>query len=108
MVMTFALSRWAQRGQPLGFILDPAVFNRYVLTLDIAALLETPAKCVQVVRLIVGRLAVEESDHWQGRLLPVRSNRPCRRAAEKRDELTSPHIRTQAQGPALYRLKRAL
>ena len=31
-----------------------------------------------------------------------------RRAAEKVNEHTSPHIRTQAQGPALYRLKRVL
>ena len=29
-------------------------------------------------------------------------------AAEKRDEFASPHIRTQAQRPALYRLKQAL
>jgi hypothetical protein len=39
------------------------------------------------------------------RLLSARSERPRRRrAAEKANELTSPHIRTQAQGPALYRL----
>ena len=42
-------------------------------------------------------------------LLRARRERPCRRhAAEKANELTSPHIRTQAQGPALYRLKRVL
>ena len=39
-------------------------------------------------------------------LLRSRSERPrdCR-AAKKGDELTSPHIRTQAQGTALYRLQ---
>jgi hypothetical protein len=43
------------------------------------------------------------------RLLRVHTKRPRgRRAAEKGDELTSPHIRTQVQGRALYRLKRVL
>jgi hypothetical protein len=38
--------------------------------------------------------------------LRARRERPDRRrAAEKRDELTSPHIRSQAQDTALYRLK---
>ena len=38
-----------------------------------------------------------------------RRKRPCGgRAAEKANELTSPQFRTQAQGPALYRLKRVL
>jgi hypothetical protein len=41
-------------------------------------------------------------------LLRARRDRPSRRAAEKANELTSPHRRTQAQGTALYRLKRAL
>jgi hypothetical protein len=42
-------------------------------------------------------------------LLRARHKRPCNcRAAEKHNELTSPHIRTQAQGPALYRLRRVL
>jgi hypothetical protein len=31
-----------------------------------------------------------------------------RRSAEKRDEFAPLHIRTQAQGAALYRLKRVL
>src|SRR5438105_14288101 len=38
------------------------------------------------------------SDHWHRRLLRARRDRPHRRAAEKANELTSPHIRTQAQG----------
>ena len=51
----------------------------------------------------------QESDHRHRRLLRARHERPSgRRAAEKANELTSPHIRTQAQGPALYRLKRVL
>jgi hypothetical protein len=43
------------------------------------------------------------SDHRHRRLLCLQSDWPRRRrGAEQRDELTSPHIRTQAQGPALY------
>ena len=41
-------------------------------------------------------------------LLRPRRDRPDRRAAEKANELTSPHFRTQGQRPALYRLKRTL
>jgi len=55
------------------------------------------------------RPGAEKPDNWHRGLLRVRSERPHRRgAADKANELTSPHIRTQAQGPALYRLKRAL
>jgi hypothetical protein len=42
-------------------------------------------------------------------LLRPRRERPrSRRTAEQRNEFTSPHIRSQAQETALYRLKRAL
>ena len=41
-------------------------------------------------------------------LLRACGERPRRRAAEKRDELASPHVRPQAQETALYRLKRVL
>jgi hypothetical protein len=52
---------------------------------------------------------MEDPDHRHRWLLRARSERPGnRRAAEKANELTSPHIRTQAQGTALYRLKRVL
>jgi hypothetical protein len=45
------------------------------------------------------------SPNW---LMRERNEWPRRRAAEQRHELTSSYIRTQTQGPALYRLKRAL
>ena len=54
------------------------------------------------------RCGIEIPDHRHGRLLCARRERPRRRAAEKANELTSPHMHTQAQGPALYRLKRVL
>jgi len=40
----------------------------------------------------------EIPDHRHGRLLCARREGPRGRAAEKANELTSPHIRTQAQG----------
>ena len=45
----------------------------------------------------------------RARRMRARCDRPRGRpAAEKANELTSPHIRTQARGTALYRLKRVL
>ena len=57
-----------------------------------------------------GRGRAKKSELRHRRLLRTRCKRPCHRhtAAEKNDELASPHIRTQAQGPALYRFKRVL
>jgi hypothetical protein len=50
---------------------------------------------------------MEKPDQRHRRLLRPRHEWPChRRAAEKANELTSPHFRTQGQRPALYRLKR--
>jgi hypothetical protein len=37
--------------------------------------------------IFLGQSAIEKPDHWQGRLLRARRERPCRRAAEKRYEL---------------------
>jgi hypothetical protein len=50
----------------------------------------------------------QAADPGSARLLCARRERPRRRAAKKGDELTSPHIGTQAQGSALYPLKRVL
>jgi hypothetical protein len=42
---------------------------------------------------------VQEANNWHHRLLRARRQRPrCRRTAEKANELTSPHIRTQFRG----------
>jgi hypothetical protein len=44
-----------------------------------------------------------------GRYLPARRHWPRRRrATQNTKKFPPPHVRTQAQGPALYRLKRAL
>ena len=39
-----------QRRQPIELIFGPAVFDRHVLALDIAGLLQALAKCAQTVR----------------------------------------------------------
>ena len=78
--------------QPIDLILRPAVYDRQVLALDIAGLLQALAKCAQTVRDRVRRCGVEEPDHRHRRLLRARRERPrSRRAAEKRDELAPLH-----------------
>ena len=81
-----------QRRQPIDLIVGPAVFDRHVLALDIAASLEALAKYAQTVRS-VRRCGVEEPDHRHRRLLRVRGVRPSGgRAAEKGEELPPPHV----------------
>src|ERR1700730_8380889 len=96
-------------GQSVGLVLRPAILDRHILALDVAGFTKALAECGQMARTIDRRRAAEESYHRHRRLLRASRERPCgRRAAEKANELTSPHIRTQAQGTALYRLKRVL
>ena len=44
-----------QRRQPIDLILGPAVFDRHVLALDIAGVLQALAKCAQTLRVPVRR-----------------------------------------------------
>ena len=87
-----------QRRQPIELIVGPAVFDRHVLALDIAALLQGLAKYAQIVRVRrVRRCGAEEPDHRHRRLLRARCERPRRRrAAEQRDELAPPHSITSS------------
>jgi hypothetical protein len=56
-----------------------------------------------------GGASVQKPNHRHRRLLRARRRWPSdRRSAEKANELTSPHIRTQTQELALYRLKQVL
>ena len=58
----------------------------------------------QHFRIVLSIWMEERDATYACRLLRRRRERPrCRCAAEKANELTSPHIRTQAKGPALYR-----
>ena len=86
-----------QSGQPIHLILSPAVFDRHVLALDIAGVLQALAECAQAVRDHVRRSGFEKSDHRHRRLLRARRARPCRRcAAEQRDELAPPDVEHEA------------
>src|SRR5207247_744760 len=68
----------------------PAVFDRDVLALDIAGLLQATVKLPQTVRVHVRRCGVEEPDHRHHRLLRAHRERPRRGcAAEKSDELAT-------------------
>ena len=98
-----------ERRQAIVLALQPVVLDRHVLALDVAGFVEAFTERSGKARGGLGRPAADEADHRHRRLLRARRERPRRRrAAEQRDELASPHIRTQAQGPALYRLKRVL
>ena len=52
-----------QHRQSIDLIVGPAVFDRHVLALDIADVLQALAKCAQIVRVTVGRCGVKEPDH---------------------------------------------
>src|SRR5215472_18221604 len=52
-----------ERGQPIQLALGPAVFDRDVLALRVAGILEPLAKRPQTIAIAVRRLAVEEPDH---------------------------------------------
>src|SRR6516164_11103033 len=81
-----------QLRQPVVLLICPAIFDRHVLALDIAGVLEALAECAHTVRKRVRRCTAEEPDHRHGRLLCTRRERPrCRRAAEQRDEVTAFH-----------------
>src|SRR5262245_54275880 len=72
-----------ERRQSIDLIFAPAVYDRDVLALDIAAILEATVKSAKTVRVRVRRLAVEKPDHRHRRLLRARRERPRRRAAER-------------------------
>src|SRR5262245_9613184 len=80
-----------ERRQPIELPLRPAVYDRYILAFDIAAILQSLAKSTQTVGAYVRRCRrVEETDHRHRRLLRPRRDRPRRRrAAEQCDELAA-------------------
>src|SRR5262249_11426947 len=85
-----------QHWQSIKLILGPAVFDRHVLTLDIARLLQALAERPQPFRDRIGRSGVQIPDHRHRRLLRPRRQRPRRRTAEQRDELASLHSITSS------------
>src|SRR5262249_12143753 len=86
-----------QHWQSIKLILGPAVFYRHVLAHDVASLLQALAECPQPFRNRIRRSRVEIPDHRHRRLLRARHERPrCRRAAEQRYELATPHSITSS------------
>src|SRR5262249_2405760 len=81
-----------QARQSIVIILRRAVFDRYILAVDITRVLEALTESAQTIHARVERIGVEESDHRHGRLLRTRRERPRRsRTAEQRNELTPFH-----------------
>src|SRR4029453_874443 len=77
-----------QLRQSIDLILGPTVFDRDVLALDIAVILQALAKCGQYNVRERPRLAVEESNHRHWLLLRAGNERPRDgTTAEQRDEL---------------------
>src|SRR5262249_4632607 len=79
-----------QLRKAVDFIIGPAVFDRHVLTLDVADIFETLSKSAQTVRKHVRRCTEEEPDHGHCRFFRPGCERPRRcRAAEQPDNLSS-------------------
>jgi len=65
-----------QHRQSIELILGPAIFDRDVLTLDEARLLQALAEGAQAIRVSVRRCGVQKPDHGHRRLLRPRRERP--------------------------------
>src|SRR5262245_1771167 len=77
-----------QLWQPIHLIFGPAVFDRHVLALNIADILQALTKSAQTLGESVRRCVIEEPNYRHRRLLRARRERPCRsRAAKQRDDL---------------------
>ena len=79
-----------KRRQPIILIFRPAVFNRNILALDIAAFLEALEERNGEELGVISGLFAEEPDHRHRQLLR-RHRRPHRRAPQPRDELPPSH-----------------
>ena len=68
------------------------VLHRHVLALDMAGFAEALTERGGMARGTIKRPTANKADHRYRRLLRPRFKRPCRRrAANKRDEIPSPH-----------------
>src|SRR5215472_882032 len=74
-------------------IVRPAVFDRHILTLDIAGFVQALAERCRERDVPRSYRAVEKPDHRDCRLLRARREGPRSRAAEQRDELAPFHLR---------------
>ena len=86
-----------QLRQPIEVTLGPAIYDRDVVALDIARLLQALVKCAQAVRVRVGR-SCGRGNRSPASPAAARAPRAAtrRRAAEQRDELAPPHSITSS------------
>src|SRR5215468_3889123 len=84
--------------QPTVIIVGPTILDRDILTIDVTGLPHAAIECSELLAPGSGRAAVEESDN-RHRLLRTRRERPCRRAAEQRDERAPPHSISSSARP---------
>src|SRR5262245_27623667 len=76
--------------------LRPAIFDRNVVTLNIAGLAQTLAERAQTVCPQIRRQNAEKSDHRHRRLLRACRKRPGSRRADQRNELALVHSITSS------------
>jgi hypothetical protein len=81
-----------QSRQPSNVIARPAVFDRDILALYVAALAQAIAERRCEISVSIRVTGIEKSNHRQGRLLRLRGERPrdCR-ATEKGNEVAPSH-----------------
>jgi hypothetical protein len=72
--------------------LGPAIFDRHVLAVGKARLIQPTLKRRDLSADRIGRFAMKKPDYWHCRLLRSGSVWPCCRSANEHDELASPHI----------------
>src|SRR5262249_16554992 len=89
-----------QLGKSAVLAFRPAEFQRHALPFLITTLGETFAKCGHLLGPLGGGAEIEKPDHRHRRLLRARGERPCSRAAEKRDELAPLHSITSSASPS--------
>jgi hypothetical protein len=81
-----------QSGQAIVMTLGPAKRDVYIVALDVTRFFQAFSKRGLDQCGLVGRPEAEKSDHGHHRLLRARRRRPCRHAAEQRDELAPLHV----------------
>ena len=80
-------------GESIKVAVCPAVFDRYILTLNIPGLFETLLERRDQMRVAGERPAVQKPDHGQRRLLRPRGERSRdTRISCQCDELAPPHL----------------
>jgi len=82
-----------QRRQARGLVICPAIFDCYILALDIAGFLQALPKRIDQRHVGSSRCAMEEADHRRSRLLGPRRKRPCcRKESNPSNEIAPSHL----------------